>query len=515
MEQLPVEHEAREHAGVARNQNVVFVLPHDAAAVAEFLPPVLDRIDPDLQATQLLVLTPDVETALTVAETVTRASGVAPLRVVPVTAAHRAMRLLGERPATVLIGSPTEVLALIRDAAVKLDALRALVLAWGDLIADAGHVEALEAVMAEVPKDAPRTIVTSQMTPAVEALVERYARRARRAGNVEWSEADGTNVRYMVVAPQSRPTALRRLLDDLDPERTAVYVRSDGTAAEVATLRRTLGYGDDDTALTITHGTSVPDATLVVLYDLPPSREVLRALADGKTGGRPDRMFALITPRQLSTLHSLAGTGCVAPYTLSGAAGRARKREEELREELRTVLAAGVPSRELLAIEPLLDAYDGAEVAAAALRLLERERQENRERAPRAAEAAPAAGAASTTRVFISAGTRDNITPRDLVGAIANEGGISGDRIGKIELRESHAVVEIAADVAPQVIARLTGTSLRGRRIVARLDKDRPARERSERPRARSHDEEPRTRRGARPRTPRPPTPRPDRNADE
>ena len=34
--------------------------------------------------------------------------------------------------------------------------------------------------MTEVPKEAARTIVTAELTPAVEELLERYARRARR-----------------------------------------------------------------------------------------------------------------------------------------------------------------------------------------------------------------------------------------------------------------------------------------------------------------------------------------------
>jgi hypothetical protein len=153
-----------------------------------------------------------------------------------------------------------------------------------------------------------------------------------------------------------------------------------------------------------------------------------------------------------------------------------------MREELRRVLVEGVPARELLALEPLLAEYDGAEVAAAALRLLERERERPRE-AP--AEQGTAKAAKETARLFINIGTRDNVQARDLVGAIANEAGVPGDRIGRVELRDGHSLVEVPADVAEQVAAKLTGVMVRGRRLAARLDQDRATRlgrgERSER----------------------------------
>ncbi len=514
MEHEQVEPEAPERAAVARNQNVVYVLPHDAGAVAQFLDPALERIDPEEPALQVLVLTPDAETTMAVAEAATRSRVGIPTRVLPVTAAPRAARLLRQRPATVIIAAPTELLALIGGATIKLDALRTLIIAWADTIVEAGLTGALESVMAEVPKEAGRVVVAAHLTPEVEAIIERYARRARRAITAAPSAApapaDGIDVQYVATSPSGRAAALRRLLDDLDPDRVAVYARTDATAVELASLRQALGYEADDPAFTIARGGPVADSSLVVLFELPLTREELRALAAPGTA-----VVALVTPRQLGGLRALAAPGRVLPYTLSPAPARAREHEERLRAELRSVLAEGIPAREILALEPLLNEYDGTEVAGAALRLLERERQ----RAAHAASAAaalphPSAGAAPATptvaagrpgpvtRIYINAGLRDHVSPRDLVGAIANEAGISGDRIGRIDLRESHSLVELDSTVAEQVVARLTGATIRGRRIVARIDQDRHARGREgDAPRSRP------TGSGRAPRAPRPSRP--------
>jgi hypothetical protein len=65
------------------------------------------------------------------------------------------------------------------------------------------------------------------------------------------------------------------------------------------------------------------------------------------------------------------------------------------------------------------------------------------------------------------------------MGVIAGEGGIPGDRVGKIDLRESHALVEVADADAPGVIARVNGAMIRGRRVVVRGERDKEERDRA------------------------------------
>jgi hypothetical protein len=463
---------AGERAGVGRNQNVLHEVAHDAAAVSEFIGPALARVERDVPGIQLLVLTPDAEVAIAVAAVASRASEDERVPVLPVTTARRASRLLSSGTPGAIAGAPDQILDLIQSSRIKLDTVTTLVIAWADAIVEAGFTEALEAVVSEIPREASRTIVTSHTTPEVEALVERYARRPRRSGanELDWLENAPIDARYMIVAPQTRPAALRRLLDDVDPPRAAVYVNTDETAQKAESLIRSLGYAGADSPLVLTQGEAVPGASLVVLFELPPNPGVLRDLAEGEP-----MIVALITPRQQATLRALCGTGQLTPYTLTGAAAGARSREEKLRDELRRTLEGGVPTRELLAIEPLLVEYDGAEVAGAALWLLERERARER-----AAAAAVATETPRSTRIFVNAGERDGISARDLVGAIANEAGIPGGRIGKVELRENHSLVEVPLDRAQQIATRLTGVTLRGRRIVARVDQGAPA-ERGER----------------------------------
>jgi ATP-dependent RNA helicase DeaD len=74
-------------------------------------------------------------------------------------------------------------------------------------------------------------------------------------------------------------------------------------------------------------------------------------------------------------------------------------------------------------------------------------------------------------RVFLSVGERDGLTPGDLLGAITGEAHVPGEAVGKIEIRESHTLVDIQDTVAQKVIRALNGTTIRGRAVRADADR--------------------------------------------
>jgi ATP-dependent RNA helicase DeaD len=511
---------------VARTQNLVYTLPHTTESIAEFLTPVLTRVDPAAGGTQVVVITRDAETALTISEMVLRLSGPGGIEVVPVTSASRAARLFKARPVLAVAGTAAELGGLVRASLLKLDSVKTVVLAWADDIMEEGPeaVAALEALLSEVG-EANRVIVARKVTPALDDLIERYARRARKVGAAETEappmpeDYEFPIVRHITVGAASRPAALRRLLDDLNPP-SAVIVARDAVSAESArqTLR-TLGYHDDDQNIRVTQTDFAAETHAVIFYQPPVTPAELQRVAQAK----PVQIVVIARPGEIAWLRELTG-GRLTPLNLTGPERRAHDREEAVRQELRAVLARGVPPREVIALEPLLEEFDAAELAAASLYILERERAQRRmaaENVPPVAKPRPADGDRSRavtggmTRLFMTVGTRDGVKVGDLMGAIAGEGGIPGDHVGKIDLRESHALVEVAEADAAAVIARVNGTMIRGRRVVVRGERDKEERERSAGPRGDRPDRGPRDR-GAPPRG-RPGAPRrggpPDRSS--
>lgn len=459
----------QESAAVSRGQHQLHVVPEDWHAAAAAIAPLLDRLEASATAIQLLIISSDADASAGIAGRIAPAAAERGLRTIAATDTRRATRVLRASPSHIVIATAPVFVELQQSATLKLDAVKAVVLAWVDGLGASG-TRALETLMAELPKDAPRIVLVSDVTPGVEQLVERYARRARR---MQPAAADGLRpvaLSYVTTTDEGRAQMVRRVLDAIDAAATVIVARKPESLATAEAMVRSLGYGSPTDAVRVAAAAD-GKPEMVVLFDAPSTEEELRvAVGDGSP-----RVVALVAPRQVASLRRLAG-GTIAPLVLPDAAMRARSREDGLRDELRAMLASGQFSRELISLEPLLAQYDGAEIAAAALRLLETERAK-----PVVTSSAPAAPQAMT-RLYVNVGSTDNVRPGDLVGAMTNEAGVTKSELGKVDVRERHSTVEVATSVANTVVTKLTGISIRGRRVVARVDEDRERPSRPARP---------------------------------
>jgi ATP-dependent RNA helicase DeaD len=76
-------------------------------------------------------------------------------------------------------------------------------------------------------------------------------------------------------------------------------------------------------------------------------------------------------------------------------------------------------------------------------------------------------------RLRLDVGREDSVRPGDIVGAIANEAGISGRSIGSIELFDRFSYVDVPASAAERIVRSLRSTTIRGRRISPSLARPR------------------------------------------
>jgi ATP-dependent RNA helicase DeaD len=82
---------------------------------------------------------------------------------------------------------------------------------------------------------------------------------------------------------------------------------------------------------------------------------------------------------------------------------------------------------------------------------------------------APASG--DVTRLFVGAGRAAGMRPGDLVGAIANEAGLSGGDIGAIQIADGFSLVDVPAEAADRVISALRGATIRGQKVNVRRER--------------------------------------------
>ncbi|HEX6307366.1 MAG TPA: DbpA RNA binding domain-containing protein [Longimicrobiales bacterium] len=451
-----------------RGTNVVLHASSGAGVTAAFGLPLLDRIaagemgdaDP-----RVLVLAPTQDRAEHVATALAALAGGSGIAVRAVGSGWRT------RGSDVLVTTPQRALEGVQTSELKLDGVQSLVIMEAGELFVLGGSAALEALVPLLSREAQRVITSASLDADLERFIEAHARKAftvparpAAAPRAADSREPLGQIGYMIVDDSTKPETVARLLEAVS-EPAVIYTRSVIRAERVMgeLARRGIADGERDVRA-VPFAAGPVSAARSISFDVPFSAEQLRALHE--TGGT-----ILITPLERAHLHRIAGE---VPFTLKHRKSRetAAGELDAFRRGVQHALESEDLDAQLLVLEPLLEEYDAAEVAAALSALVRR-------RAP-VAEAAPAPGAGAApaeasaggfTRLFVSIGTRDNIRPGDLVGAITGEANIKGDQVGRVDIRDTFSVVEVASSVAERVIRALNGTTMRGRSL--RVDFDR------------------------------------------
>ncbi len=350
-----------------------------------------------------------------------------------ITSLRRSTAVLRHQPWDVLAGAPQDLAALLARAALKLETLRSVVLAWPELMVAGEQSATLDTLLAEL-RDVPRLVLSWNPT-ALADFLERHARRAEVVGSLP-VDGDGRPLppvapaRYVVSPAFRRPLVLADWRDAVEAQHP--YIWSGGAiSARVAPC----------------------DAVLCTQL---PTREEFRAL----TALGPVTVFA--SAGQLPYLRTLAAP--LMPVPLPGAADRAQDRAETVRTRVTAVLESDNVDAELLLLAPLFQRFEPAEVAAALLKM-------SRQPSAVSQQAQEPPIPAGRVKIFANVGKKDQVGPKDLVGALIREVGLEKAAIGKIDVRETFSVVEVAAGEVERAIHGLTGVMIRGRRVQARLDR--------------------------------------------
>lgn len=429
----------------ARGHNLVLVLPPSPAAATPALAGMLSRLGGGARG---LLLAPAGQLDEW-GRVVHRLAAEAGLRVQTAHGTARATRRLRDGAVDLLIATPETAVALQRRSALRADALAWVLLAWPEAWEEE---ESLSPLMQDLDKESQRVVLTSLPEQAAE-LVERYARRALTLGaNALEGEPVGP-VRTVGVPWSRRVAALPDLMELLDPASVAVWTvdrashEAIGAAAALRAPEGVVVTGD------------APKAQIVIAFDLPDAAR-LRQLA-----GAGD-LVLLVPPGTERYVERVASPR--RPLRLPGALDAATTVAAARRGAIVRALETGTPERALLTLAPLFERHDPSAVAAALFELWT---------AAAAGAAAPAAmpDIPATARVYVGVGKKDGATVNDIVAVLTKEVRVERGKIGRVELRDAFALVELPAQDAERVAGALNGTTIRRRRVTARVDRGGPA----------------------------------------
>ena len=307
----------------------------------------------------------------------------------------------------------------------------------------------------------------------------------------------------VVVADGSRDEAVLALAADLladvdEVRHVLLFAASADHAADLGDLLAVHGYrpgapGDETAPVWLCPGDEAEDAR-DVLIGLDRADEVATVSctmppgADAATvrhGGPGGAAWVVAAVREMGHLRQVAaGAGMTLKRVRPERQPRVSAALAELADQLHDAVRAPEITPYQLLVESLGDRFAATEVAAAALLMLDRERAAKRRAAGGAGALRPGVGGAAApgppggapvkwVKLFVSTGSQDDIGPGNLLGAITSESGVDGERVGRIDVRDRHSLVEVHEGDAARIIRSLNGITLGGRAL--RVDYDRAA----------------------------------------
>jgi ATP-dependent RNA helicase DeaD len=385
-------------------------------------------------------------------------------------------------PADIMVLSVPAVLQGLQTSSLKLEQLESLVL--DGLVASFGLFgrEAIESLLVTVPREAQRIIVAESASSEVDDFVERHVRRAlhvpprsiadRAAGPAARAPVPSNVLGYLIVSEIEKTATVAALLSTEPSNRNRLlFCRTPLVADRVLSELSLRGFqarpvesGSSTLELAAAAGAGT-GAAPHISHDVPLDHEMLLER-------HPESGIVVVTPRELPHLRRLAAE---AQFSLQPLALHAPKRTEldQFRERLRRAAQDEDLSAQILILEPLLEELSALELAAAAVGLLRRTPQIATPASPPVSEPAAAVGPQppAWVRLFISVGTRDNLRPGDLVGAITGEAAIPGPAVGRVDIRDTYSIVEVTSEHAEKVLQALNGVTLKGRSVRADYDR--------------------------------------------
>ena len=103
------------------------------------------------------------------------------------------------------------------------------------------------------------------------------------------------------------------------------------------------------------------------------------------------------------------------------------------------------------------------------------ERGGDRDRGPRGPrmdrEGKPYKTDENMVRMFVNIGFNEKISPSNIVGAFAGETGIPGNVLGQIQIENKHTYVDVPKEYANQVIDKMVGAQIKGKRVLVEIAK--------------------------------------------
>ncbi|MEM2119210.1 MAG: DEAD/DEAH box helicase [Candidatus Bathyarchaeia archaeon] len=196
---------------------------------AAFGIPMIERLNPDAQGVQGLVLVPTRELAVQVAQHINQLGKYAKLKALPIYGGEpveRQARELG-KGVHIVVGTPGRVIDLLERRILNFSAVKIVVLDEADRMLDMGFIEDIEYILSKTPSDRQTSLFSATIDEQTMRICNRYMNNPQKI-LVSKDEIALTqlNQYYVVVNPYNKLEALCNILNENHIGRAIIFCRT-------------------------------------------------------------------------------------------------------------------------------------------------------------------------------------------------------------------------------------------------------------------------------------------------
>lgn len=528
---MPVQEKVIPHL-LNEDTDVVALAQTGTGKTAAFGLPVLQRINPEINHPQALILSPTRELCLQIGSDLADFSKYMPaVKVLPVyggSSIESQIRAL-KGGVQIIVATPGRLIDLIKRGVVDLSDVHTVVLDEADEMLNMGFLDSIDAILANVPAERKMLMFSATMPNEIARIAKKYMHSPVEfvVGNRNEGSANVKHVYYMVNA-RDKYLALKRIADDTPNIYAIIFCRTRRDTQEIADKLIQDGYNADalhgdlsqqqrdivmkkfrDRVITMlvatdvaARGLDVDDLTHVINYGLPDDTAVYTHRS-GRTGraGKTGVSVAIIHSREKGKLREIEKKigkkferkEVPTPehiiekqlYNLADRIEKVKVDDEEINKYLPGVsrklswLSQEDLLKRVLSLEfnRLLDYYRDAPAIDFIDEKPKKERKEKKEhdRPRNEKEKDRRTAERGMARIYINAGKGDGFYAGNLIDMLNHL--VDGKRVdvGRIDLMPHYSLFDVPKAEARRVVTGLTGADFLGKRIYSEIadpDKD-------------------------------------------
>ncbi len=498
---------------------------------AAFAMPLLHRLDLSKRVPQVLVLAPTRELATQVADSFREyGAQIKDLGILAIFggAPYPPQLTALRRGVHVVVGTPGRVIDHIKQGALDLSQLKALVLDEADEMLQMGFIDDVKMILSQTPKTRQIALFSATMPQPIREIAREHLQNPVELKSAS-TERTAANIRqqFIITPTRQKIEILARVLEAETTEGVIVFVRTRAATLEVADALSARGFntaalngdivqtqrqrtvnqlksGEIDVLVATdvaARGLDVDRISHVINFDMPREHEAY-VHRIGRTGraGRAGCAISMVAPNaQRSIQHLSRAIGqqiehIDPPTTKTINTVRAEKFKQQLLGALESPHFKGFASLITRICEESGESPERLAAAAATLAHAGRPlfaqnldlpaaRPPRQEREPRGDRDSQGGrddrgrddrgrddrgrdenrGGQRWQSYRVEVGRNHGIMPKHLVGAIANEAGLDGRDIGRIDIQDQFSLIDLPVGMPPAIFEILQATQVSGK----------------------------------------------------